>query len=41
MQSNFYTTYGEEIHEMDLNEMIEDSGENNLVSLSQVSEEQT
>uniref|UniRef100_A0A8C0IGY7 Period circadian protein homolog 2 n=1 Tax=Bubo bubo TaxID=30461 RepID=A0A8C0IGY7_BUBBB len=29
------------IHEMDLNEMIEDSGENNLVSLSQVSEEQT
>ncbi|NXN93632.1 PER2 protein, partial [Rhinopomastus cyanomelas] len=41
MQSNFYTSYDEEIHEMDLNEMIEDSGENNLVSLSQVSEEQT
>uniref|UniRef100_A0A672U577 Period circadian protein homolog 2 n=1 Tax=Strigops habroptila TaxID=2489341 RepID=A0A672U577_STRHB len=41
IQSNFYTSYDEEIHEMDLNEMIEDSGENNLVSLSQVSEEQT
>ncbi|XP_064373013.1 period circadian protein homolog 2 [Dromaius novaehollandiae] len=41
IQSNFYTSYDEEIHEMDLNEMIEDSGESNLVSLSQVSEEQT
>uniref|UniRef100_A0A8C0UG57 Period circadian protein homolog 2 n=1 Tax=Cyanistes caeruleus TaxID=156563 RepID=A0A8C0UG57_CYACU len=41
IQSNFYTSYDEEIHEMDLNEMIEDSGENNLVSLNQVSEEQT
>ncbi|NWX90884.1 PER2 protein, partial [Nothoprocta pentlandii] len=41
VQSNFYTSYDEEIHEMDLNEMIEDSGENNLASLSQVSEEQT
>ncbi|XP_040468856.1 period circadian protein homolog 2 isoform X1 [Falco naumanni] len=40
IQNNFYTSYDEEIHEMDLNEMIEDSGENNLVSLSQVSEEQ-
>ncbi|KAM8805300.1 period circadian protein homolog 2 [Eudromia elegans] len=41
VQSNFYTSYDEEIHEMDLNEMIEDNGENNLVSLNQVSEEQT
>ncbi|NWZ95410.1 PER2 protein, partial [Nesospiza acunhae] len=41
IQSNFYTSYDEEIHEMDLNEMIEDSGESNLVSLNQVSEEQT
>ncbi|XP_030311895.1 period circadian protein homolog 2 isoform X1 [Calypte anna] len=41
IQSNFYASYHEEIHEMDLNEMIEDSGENNLVSLSHVSEEQT
>lgn len=41
IQSNFYTSYDEEIHDMDLNEMIEESGENNLVSLSQVSEEQT
>ncbi|KAM6127370.1 period circadian protein homolog 2 isoform 1-T5 [Phoenicopterus ruber ruber] len=41
IQSNFYTSYDEEIHEMDLNEMIEDSGENNLISLSRVSEEQT
>ncbi|KFW67798.1 Period circadian protein 2, partial [Pygoscelis adeliae] len=41
IQSNIYTSYDEEINEMDLNEMIEDSGENNLVSLSQVSEEQT
>ncbi|OXB83520.1 UNVERIFIED_CONTAM: hypothetical protein H355_006367 [Colinus virginianus] len=39
IQSNFYTSYDEEIHEMDLNEMIEDSGENNLVSLSQLMQE--
>ncbi|XP_067395029.1 period circadian protein homolog 2 isoform X2 [Emydura macquarii macquarii] len=39
--SSFYTTHDEEIHEMELNEMIEASEENNLATLSQVSEEQT
>ncbi|CAM5138946.1 unnamed protein product [Eretmochelys imbricata] len=40
-RSCFYTPYDEEIHEMELNEMIEASEENNLATLSQISEEQT
>ncbi|XP_053895245.1 period circadian protein homolog 2 isoform X2 [Malaclemys terrapin pileata] len=40
-RSHFYTPYDEEIHEMELNEMIEASEENILATLSQISEEQT
>uniref|UniRef100_A0A8C3XR30 Period circadian protein homolog 2 n=1 Tax=Chelydra serpentina TaxID=8475 RepID=A0A8C3XR30_CHESE len=40
-RSHFYTPYDEEIHEMELNEMIDASEENNLATLSQISEEQT
>ncbi|XP_024077382.1 period circadian protein homolog 2 isoform X2 [Terrapene carolina triunguis] len=40
-RSRFYTPYDEEIHEMELNEMIEASEENILTTLSQISEEQT
>ncbi|XP_039343701.1 period circadian protein homolog 2 isoform X2 [Mauremys reevesii] len=40
-RSRFDTPYNEEIHEMELNEMIEASEENILATLSQISEEQT
>ncbi|XP_038271231.1 period circadian protein homolog 2 isoform X2 [Dermochelys coriacea] len=40
-RSCFYTPYDEEIHEMELNEMIEASEENNLATLNQIGEEQT
>ncbi|XP_044886591.1 period circadian protein homolog 2 isoform X2 [Mauremys mutica] len=39
-RSRFDTPYNEEIHEMELNEMIEASEENILATLSQISEEQ-
>ncbi|XP_074924663.1 period circadian protein homolog 2 isoform X2 [Chelonoidis abingdonii] len=41
IRSCFYTPYDEEIHEMELNEMIEANEENILATLSQISEEQT
>lgn len=40
LQSRFNTSYNEEIHEMELNEMIENIGENNLSALTQANEEQ-
>uniref|UniRef100_A0A8C8RJ48 Period circadian protein homolog 2 n=1 Tax=Pelusios castaneus TaxID=367368 RepID=A0A8C8RJ48_9SAUR len=40
-RSSFYTPHDEEIHEMELHEMIEATEENNLTTLIQVSEEQT